>query len=65
MKKVQQLFMLVGIIYSTVVAILIIQLKDTSWKNSHSYYIAFMTGLLIIYNASRSLFKMKKKGVMV
>lgn len=61
MKKVHQIFMIIGIIYSLVLGIKIIQLEEISWNKNHSYYIAFLIGLIIIYNASKSLFRMKNK----
>jgi len=64
MKRVHLFFLIFGLVYTIVMVVIISTLQDMSWKSSHVYYVGFIMGLMITYNAFRSLNRLKGIGNM-
>lgn len=61
MKKLHLFLFGFGIIYSSIVLVMILGVENLSWAKDHALYIGFMVGLLISINAAKSLIKLQQR----
>lgn len=61
MKNLHVFLFVFGIIYSGIIMVMMLGVENLSWAKDHSLYIAFLVGLMITLNATKSLMKMRQR----